>query len=433
MRMTASNKLKYLTLLVLLLMLFLITAYTRKPKTTKITTRETEAYAKKEVTQPVVRDVKYGINCDDLHVLKDVVQRNQNLTEILLKHNVPYSVINDLALKSKDVFDVRKIKAGNPYCIISDSDSTKKVRYFVYEQNPIDYVVFKLCDSMDVCHGKKAVEIRTRTVSGTIESSLWKTLIEQELDYDLAIKLSELYAWVIDFYHLQKGDGFKVIFEEKFVKDKPIGLGKIKGAKFNHKGKDFYAFYFEQDTDTNYYDEKGNSIRKEFLKAPLKYTRISSGYSKRRLHPILHKYKPHLGIDYAAPIGTPIMSVGDGVILKASYNKNCGKYVKIKHNGTYTTQYLHMSRFATGIRPGVHVNQGDIIGYVGSTGLSTGPHLDFRFCKNGIQVDPLKEDIPSADPVRDDYLKIFNRQMTVLKQKLDTIENRRLSDEPSIS
>ncbi len=366
--------------------------------------------------------VEYGIDCDDFQVVKDTVQPHQNLSDILLKYDVPNSAIHDAAVASKAIFDVRTMKAGNPFCIIHSTDSSKKVRYFVYELNPVDYVVFDFDDPIKVSLGKKSVQLKTKTVSGRIESSLWDTLTEQQLDIELAIKLSEIYAWAIDFHHLQKEDTFRVVFEEIFVEGEPIGIGQIQAARFDHNDKKFYAFYFEQDAQGSYYDQHADSMEKAFLKAPIKFSRITSGFSKRRFHPILKKYKAHFGIDYAAKTGTPIMSTGDGVVVKAGYDKNNGKYVKIRHNGVYTTQYLHMSRFAPGIKRARNVRQGEVIGYVGSTGLATGPHLCYRFWKNGRQVNPSKEDIPSVEPVGKEYLDRFNGQMANLKQQLDILD-----------
>ena len=366
--------------------------------------------------------VEYGIDCDDLLVVKDRVQPHQNLSDILLKYDVPNSAIHDAALESKAIFDVRTMKAGNPFCIIHSTDPSKKVRYFVYEQNPVDYVVFDFDDPIKVSLGKKPVQYKTKTVAGRIESSLWDALTEQESDIELAIELSEIYAWAIDFHHLQKDDTFRVVFEEKFVGKKSIGIGKITAARFDHKDKTFYAFYFDQDGHGSYYDQHGDSMEKAFLKAPIKFSRITSGFSRRRFHPVLKKYKAHFGIDYAAKSGTPIMSTGDGVVLTAGYDKNNGKYVKIRHNGVFSTQYLHMSKFAPGIKRGRNVRQGEVIGYVGSTGLATGPHLCYRFWKNGRQVNPSKEDIPSVEPVEKEYLDRFNQQMADLKQQLDILD-----------
>ena len=411
------------TTLVSLIMMLLLTF------SCSVGPEETKAPVKEKSLIPEKHHMEYGINCDALNVIKDVVQPNQNLSDILLQFDVPYSVINAVALVSENVFDVRKIKFGNPFCIISTTDSTKKVRYFVYELNPVDYVVFELDYPVAVYIGKKEVQIRTKTVTGFIESSLWQTVTEQQLDPELAIKLSEIYAWDIDFHHLRSGDGFRVIFEERFVAGILVGLGRVKAAVFKHKDKNFYAFYFKQDDSGSYYDQNANSMQKAFLKSPIKFARITSRYSKRRFHPVLKKHKAHFGIDYAAKTGTPIMSTGDGVILKAAYDRNNGKYVKVKHNGIYTTQYLHMSKIAHGIKQGVKVKQGDVIGYVGSTGLATGPHLCYRFWKNGKQVDPFKEDIPSVEPVQKEYIPYFNQQMTKLKQQLDAIYRTMDSEE----
>ena len=365
--------------------------------------------------------VKYGINCEDLTLTKDTIQPHQSLSDILSKYMVPGDVIHAVAFSSKSVFDVRTIKAGNSFCIIRDNNPVQKVRYFVYEINPVDYVVFKLENPATTSLGEKPVRIEIETVSESIESSLWETLTENEIDTELAVKLSEIYAWTIDFHHLQKGDGFQAIYEKKFIKDKFIGLGKIRAARLYHQNKFFYAFYFEQNDHGRYFDEHANSLEKAFLKAPIKFSRITSGYSKRRFHPILKKYKAHFGIDYAAKTGTPIMSTGDGIVVRTGYDSNNGRYVKIKHNGIYTTQYLHMSRIARGIKPRVKVKQGDIIGYVGSTGLATGPHVCYRFWKNGRQVNPLKEDIPSIEPVDKEDLQNFNQKMAGLKQRLDAL------------
>jgi murein DD-endopeptidase MepM/ murein hydrolase activator NlpD len=370
---------------------------------------------------------EYGINCEDLILIKDTVQPHQNLSDILSNYKVPNSVIHAVAFSSRPKFDVRKIKAGNPFCIIRYNNPSQKVRCFVYEINPVDYVVFKLEDPTTVSLGKKPVRIEIKTVSESIESSLWETLTEKEIDHELAIKLSEIYAWTIDFHHLQKGDSFQAIFEKKFIKGKPIGVGRIKAARFYHKGKFFNAFYFEQDVHESYFDEHADSLEKAFLKAPIKFSRITSGYSKRRFHPILKKYKAHFGIDYAAKTGTPIMSTGDGVVVRTGYDSNNGRYVKIKHNGIYTTQYLHMSRIARGIKPGVKVKQREVIGYVGSTGLATGPHLCYRFWKNGRQINPYKEDIPSIEPVKKENLQQFNQQVVELSQQLNALDESILS------
>ena len=254
----------------------------------------------------------------------------------------------------------------------------------------------------------------------TVKSSLYETLQSQNIDPEIAMKLSEIYAWQIDFFRIQPNDSFKVYYEQTFVENKPVGVGKIQAAYFYHNKEDFYAFRFEKDDNVNYYDENGKSLRKTFLKVPLRFSRISSRYSSSRYHPILHRVKAHLGTDYAAPRGTPIMSVGDGVIIAVAYTSGNGNYVKIKHNSVYTTQYLHMSKFAKGIHKGVYVKQGEIIGYVGSTGLATGPHVCFRFWKNGKQVDPLREKMPASEPIASKYKSEYEQVKDKLMQRLNT-------------
>ena len=324
----------------------------------------------------IPRHVEYGIPCDNFRVDRGKVEANQTLSKILAGRGVSQAIIHNAALAATGIFDVRKIRTGRPYCIIgAESEPAPEVLYFIYEINPVDYVVFHLKEPVEVYRKQKPVDVRTRTASGVIRSSLWETFHEQELDIDLAGKLADLYAWTIDFHHLQKGDRFKIIFEEKYSGGVLSGLGNIQCAQFTRGEEDFFAFHFQQDGVSGYFDEQGNSLQKTFLKAPVNYARISSRFSKRRFHPVLKRYKAHNGVDYAAAHGTPVVSVGDGVVLKASYDKYNGRFVKIRHNGIYATQYLHLSRFGNGIKKGKPVYQGQVIGYVGSTGLATGPHL----------------------------------------------------------
>jgi murein DD-endopeptidase MepM/ murein hydrolase activator NlpD len=246
--------------------------------------------------------------------------------------------------------------------------------------------------------------------------------MESDASPELAIKLSQIFAWQIDFYHLQKGDNFKVIYEELFVDDKFFAIGQIRAAYFNHNGKEFYAIPFTQDSVFQYFDEDGNSLRKAFLKAPLEFGRISSRYSKSRLHPVLKTHRPHLGVDYAAPVGTPVRTTGDGFVADVGYNKGSGKFIKIKHNSVYTTMYLHLSKYAKGIKKDASVRQGQVIGYVGSTGLATGPHLDYRFFVNGSAVDPLKVELPSSHPVKPELKVSYEIQRDSLINLLKNVE-----------
>lgn len=362
---------------------------------------------------------KYGLPVDQYQVEKHQIKRNQFLADILGDHKVSYVKVDAMARKSKDVFDVRKMKAGNPYILLKNDSN--QVDYFVYEINKADYVVYDLRDEVAVSKGRKPTLVMEQEASGVIYSSLYQTIQENKLDVGLASLLEDVYAWSLDFFHTQKGDWFKVIYDEEFVEGQSMGIKAIKSAVFHTGEKDFFAFHFDENGQVGFYDEKGQSLRKAFLRAPLKYSRISSGFSYRRFHPILKRYKSHLGTDYAAPRGTPIRSVGDGVVTKASYSGGNGRYVKVKHNSTYATQYLHMSGFAKGIKPGVAVKQGDVIGYVGSTGLATGPHLCFRFWKNGRQVNPKIIDAPPTDPITHENESLYVEVKNTMKQRLDRI------------
>jgi murein DD-endopeptidase MepM/ murein hydrolase activator NlpD len=332
---------------------------------------------------------------------------------------VPYPIIDMVARNSRDVFDVRKFRAGNRYSMLLARDSS--ARYFVYHVNDVDYVVYELSDSCRVYRQERPVTTVIRQGAGVISGSLWQNMKDAGMDPVLALMLSDVFAWSVDFYRLQDGDAFKIIYEEHFVEGKRAGLGTIRAAWMNHNGDDLYAFRFEQDSTDDYFNDSARSLRKAFLIAPVQYSRIASRYTMNRYHPILHYNRPHLGTDYSAPYGTPIWATGDGTVTEAQYRGGNGNYVKIRHNSVYETQYLHMSRFGPGIRPGVRVKQGQIIGYIGSTGLSTGPHVCYRFWKYGKQVDHLKEKFPSAEPVKSQHLATFESLRDSLKSELDNM------------
>ncbi|HEY9082826.1 MAG: hypothetical protein VR77_06355 [Flavobacteriales bacterium BRH_c54] len=372
-----------------------------------------EQIIEEEKKEPIV---EYGFEIDSFAVYKDVIQPNQFLANILLKYHIPYTDIDMLAKMSRDIFDVRKIASGKKYTILCSKDSLGKAQCFIYEPNETEYVVFDMRDSISIYRGQKEVTTKIKQIEGTINSSLYQTLVEQEASPILAIEMANVYAWTIDFYSIQKGDHFNVVYEERYVDDKFIGIGKVLAANFNHYGRDYYAYRFEQDGITNYFDAEGNSLKRAFLKSPLEYGRLTSGFTMRRFHPVQKVNKPHLGTDYAAPTGTPILATGDGVVVESAYKKYNGNYVKIKHNSTYTTQYLHMSK--RNAKTGQRVKQGDVIGYVGSTGLATGPHVCYRFWKHGSQVNHLKEETPPADPVKKEYLQKFTQLKDSLNQKL---------------
>jgi len=367
-----------------------------------------------------VPTVEYGIETDSFTVYRDVIQPNEFLANILLKYKIPYPEIDALAKESKEIFDVRKIAAGKNYTILCSKDSLGKAQCFIYEPNATDYVVFDMRDTLSIYKGQKEVKTRVQTASGIIQSSLYQTLVNAKVSPILAIEMANVYAWTIDFYRIQKDDWFKVVYEERFVDGESIGVGRVLSANFNHQGKDFFACYFVQDSVGDYFDAEANSLRRAFLKSPLKYGRLTSGFTMRRFHPVQKRNKPHLGTDYAAPTGTPIMATGDGVVIASAYAKYNGNYVKIRHNSTYTTQYLHMSK--RGVKVGKHVSQGDVIGYVGSTGLATGPHVCYRFWKNGSQSNHLKEDFPPSKPVNSENKKAFNDTLKSYKAQLDKIE-----------
>lgn len=383
-------------------------------------------YQESEVIPTVESTVYvYGINVDSLTVEKSEVQANQSFSEILLDYGVDYPTINRLVEKSKGIFDVRYLQAGKPYtALLSVNDSVKTLNHLVYEKSLTDYVVFDLGENDSVYAGQKAITKKINEASGIIEGSLYLTLQNQDLSPVIAVKLSEIYAWTIDFFRIQKGDYFQVIYEEIYIDDTVYaGTGRIIAANFNHFSGDNYAFEYIDTTKNwpEYYDDKGNSLRKAFLKAPLSYSRISSRFSPRRFHPVQKRWKAHLGTDYAAPRGTPIMSTADGVVERAGYTSGNGNYVKVRHNSVYSTQYLHMSKIASGMKPGTRVKQGQTIGYVGSTGLATGPHVCYRFWKNGRQVDPFKQKLPDAEAIGENVKADFLEKMKPMKEALEKI------------
>ena len=361
----------------------------------------------------------YDICTEDYKVHRGELEQGQTLGAVLYLNHIDHGRIDQIVKASKGIFDFRKAKAGKKFTVLCSNDSIEKAKYFIYEMSNTDYVVFDIRDTIDVFLGQKPIEVKLRQASGQIESSLWNALINNNMSPALVMELSSnIYAWTIDFFRIQKGDYFKIVYEEKFVEGELVGIGRVHAAMFNHANEDFYAFYFEEEEHFgDYFDDEGGALRKAFLRAPLNYSRISSSYSKRRKHPVTGRIKAHLGTDYAAPTGTPILSTANGTITEARYKRNNGNYVKVRHNSTYSTQYLHMSKIKSGIRPGVYVKQGDVIGFVGSTGLATGPHVCYRFWKNGRQVDPYKQKLPPSKPVKDENREEYN----LLKDSLMTV------------
>lgn len=363
----------------------------------------------------------HGMVVNDLHVVEDEVKRNQRFSELLTGYYVSPEIMKQLNLLPKNVYDFRKISANKKYTLLVEHDSLKTLKALVYEPNAIDYVVFRFKDSLTVELCQRKVDTLQRSTSGRIESTLSHTIEALNISNDLTNKFVDIFAWVVDFQRLQKGDRFKIIYEENLVEEKSVGIGRILGVYFEHSNQGYYAFPFDQGDGLDYFDDEGNSLRKALLKYPIEFTRISSRYSKSRFHPVVKVFRPHLGTDFAAPTGTPIRSVGDGIIEEAQYKTNNGNYVKVRHNGTYTTGYLHMSKIAAGIKPGTRVRQGQTIGYVGSTGLATGPHLCYRFWKNGVQVDALQVELPPSQPVKAEMFGRFENVKTELIKRLELI------------
>ncbi len=366
----------------------------------------------------------YGINIDTMDVEEGVIKRNENLSEILSRYNVSPQTIAEIGKLPRDSFDVRRLRAHKPYTIIHDRDSLKTARAFIYHPDKINYMMLRFDNGVSVYSGKNKVDTIIERTSGVIETSLYNCVVDAGGSPMLVNELADVYAWVIDFFGLQRGDAFKVIYERFEVNGEDAGMGKILGAWFRHEGKGFYAIQYDQGEGVEYFDEVGNSLRKTFLKAPLRFSRISSRFSYSRLHPVLKIRRPHTGVDYAAPTGTPVVAVGDGTVIMVGYKGGGGNTVKIRHNSNYTTGYMHLSRYGKGIKKGAKVKQGQVIGYVGKTGLATGPHLDFRFWKNGRAVDPLKIDPPSANPIREDKREDYMKVMEAMKRRLDAIPIR---------
>jgi murein DD-endopeptidase MepM/ murein hydrolase activator NlpD len=379
-------------------------------------------HKKVTVTETPVIERMFGIPVDSFKIEEGVIRPDQNLGEVLTGFGVSMAKVDQLVKASEGVFDLKKIKTGQNFYIFQSPDTSRSARYLVYEKNRIDYVVFNLADSLSISIGKKRVRVEQKTASGVINSNLWNTIEENKLSPALALDLSDIYAWSVDFFGIQRGDRFRVLYEEQFVDSLSVGIGPIHAAEFEHMGKSYYAFRFFQDKGFDYFDDSGENLRKAFLKAPLSFSRISSRFTGSRFHPILKIRRPHFGVDYSAARGTPVMSIGEGTVIEKSFQGGgAGNYIKIRHNTVYETTYMHLSGFASGISAGAHVRQGEVIGYVGSTGLSTGPHLDFRVYKNGSPMDPLQLEAPPGEPVRTELKSDYQTMKDSLLMRLYSI------------
>ncbi|HET8838855.1 MAG TPA: M23 family metallopeptidase [Flavobacteriaceae bacterium] len=392
---------------------------------------ETEKIAQTEATQKKEPTIikQYGFTLNDFIVIRDTVKPGDSFGKIMDRFGIGpgkvYKITNEIA----ETFDPRLLVVGKNYAVLKSKDSLKKAKIFVYEDNKIEYTVVSLDDNIAAYRGQKPVTIKRKTASGIITSSLSAAMEKEGLGILLSHKLANIYRWKIDFFRLQEGDKFKLIYNEKYINDTIYaGIESIEAAVFVHNDEPFYAFSYGKDSVTGsreYYNEKAKALQSFFLKAPVDFTRISSRYQKRRYHPVLHNWRSHLGTDYAAPPGTPIWSTANGTVIASSYTSGNGNYVKIKHNSKYTTQYLHMSK--RNVRKGQYVKQGDIIGFVGSTGLATGPHVCYRFWVNGKQVDPYKQHLPSSKPLDEKLIPDFKENVvTPLKEELDSIPYKTL-------
>ena len=375
----------------------------------------------KVVKEKIIKQFGYTLN--DYHVVKDTVKSGDSFGTILEKNNLFYPQIFNIVQKAKQVYDVRKINIGKPYTILFSKDSLKSPKLFVYQPNPIDYVLVSLTDSLWAEKKSKAVKLIEFEAQGTITSSLSETMEEEKLSPLLSNELSEIYAWTIDFFRLEKGDKFKIIYTGKFVDDSIyVGLNRIHSAFFEHRKTPFYAIEFETDPKRGiyeYFDENGKNLRRAFLRSPVQFSRISSRYNLKRKIAYYGRVRPHLGTDFAAPVGTAIRATASGTVVKSGYTRGNGNYVTIKHNSTYSTQYLHMKK--RGVKKGQFVTQGDYIGSVGMTGNTSGPHVCYRFWKNGKQVDPLRQKLPEAKPISQNLKDKYLTYMRPVKKQLDSI------------
>jgi len=370
---------------------------------------------------------EFGYRLNDYTVINDTLKSGENFGEILSRNKIGSSKIYEIVTKIKDSFNIRSLKAGIPYTILATEDSTQQAQVFIYRQSKINYTIIDFKDSIiTVLNGKRPIKTKIETASGLITTHLSHAIKSQGLSPDLTYKMAdEVFAWAIDFSKLQKNDKFKLVYEQFFIEDTiPVGIGKIKAAYFEHNDKPFYAFNYKTDSThkaSEYYDEKANILRRQFLKMPVKFSRISSKYNlKRRIAYYGNKIRAHKGTDYAAAIGTPIEATANGTVIESRYAGGNGNYVKIRHNSTYTTQYLHMSKRL--VKVGDYVKQGDVIGKIGMTGNTAGPHVCYRFWKNGVQIDPLREKFPNSEPMNKNKIPAYKKYIEPLKIQLDSIE-----------
>ena len=370
--------------------------------------------------------IKYKYGYDESKYLfeEKKIGKGDTFGDILEGQGIDYPEIYQALQKTKNDVDFRKLQLGKPYTLIYTKDSIRKLKAFVYHPTIEGYSFIQLKDSVFGNTFKKTRTYKDLSASGIIDNSLYLTLEEQDKDPLLTYYLSDIYAWTIDFFRLDKGDKFKVIYTEAYVDDSiPVGITKIKAAYFVHKGVERYAFEYETDSIkgiVEYLDQDGKNLRRAFLQSPIKFGRISSRYNlRRRIALYGNRVRPHKGTDFAAPVGTPIMSTANGTVIESSYTRANGRYVKVRHNNTYDTQYLHMRK--SNVKVGQFIEQGDVIGWVGMTGNTSGPHVCYRFWKNGIQVDPFKQKLPEAKPINESLKKKYFSDIVLIKSELDSV------------
>lgn len=388
---------------------------------------ETNKETEPETQQPVKIEhvYEYGICVDSLTKVEGVIAPGENMSSVFNNLGINAKYAYKLQFIPDSVFNVKRVKPGNRYSVYfanegdSIHDALENPLYFVYQNSQISYSVIELSDSMPAHLFKKQVEEKEIISEAEIKSSLWNAITDNHLNISLAGDLSDIFAWTIDFFGIQKGDGFKVIYTEQYVDGECIGIGNIKAAIFHHNNKDFYAIKYDTLDYHGYWDKDGKSLRKAFLKAPLNFKRISSTFTYTRKHPIYNTVRPHTGVDYAAPTGTPVWSIGDGKVVFKGYKGGGGNTIKIKHNSVYSTAYLHLSGYAKGLKVGDTVKQGEVIGYVGSTGASTGPHLDFRVWKNEKPINPLTMESPSVEPLPESCMPGYIEKRDALLKKIE--------------
>lgn len=437
------KRFRYLFLLIGIFALFAVSALYLFPET--LTSMGASVNKSEEDIQlsafPIVQPtIKYGFALDTFEVVEGQIQNGDFLGNILQKHQVDYPSIEKLAANARPVFNVNKFRLGKNYMVLS-KDSTAKADYFIYEPNVYEYIVFDL-NKLEAQKVERQIEYQTQIKGGVIESSLWEAITGNGMSYSVAHKMEDALQWSISFQHAQTGDEFKLVYDEEYIQGEAVGVDRVKAAYYKTNGKEYHAIYFDNGNNkiAGYYDLEGRPMKNGFLKSPVRSFRISSYYNLNRFHPILKRRRPHLGTDYAAAYGTPILAVGNGVITRAGYTKGNGNYVKIRHDDTYETQYLHMQKFASSTKVGAQVKQGQVIGYVGSTGLATGPHVCFRFWKNGRQVNHLNLSFPPPEPlpeenleefyvVRDKYLELLKKaEIKPLEPENEELAEQVLSD-----